>query len=198
MSTIGVVAMLLMKIKTTKRGVGDPWSVLGRKLDILLSFLASIQGERIFAPRSLAVWLDAPVRAMGGRLIGRIENIGSYRPLALREQIRRIVGGQPATRVIAVIEGEVIDGGERYSSYIALYNQPRLRRVYGDMEFDIYPRGDVEGLYSLYLSSRDFREKLDKAVRGFISSEKRWVERVVLGYSYDSLGDPTEAVAIYL
>ena len=186
--------MLLVKIKIHR--AEEAQRVLERKLTLLGSFLSFMQSEKIFTPKNLAVWLDAPLKPMGGKLISRIENIGSYQPLALREQIRRIVGGQPATRVIAVIEGEVIDGGERYSSYIALYNQPRLRRVYGDMEFDIYPRGDVEGLYSLYLSSRDFRERLTRVVRQLGDSTPR-PDKIVLGYSYDALSDLSESVLAY-
>jgi len=186
--------MLLSKIRIHR--IEEAKNVLDRKLTLLSSLLSSLKSEGLFKYKSLSVWLDAPLRSMGGALIAERDNIAEYTPLGLINYIGYLVREQPALRLVISIEGYVISNGKEFPAYITLYNHRILRQIYGDIEFDAYHYGDVEGLYNLYLSSEEFRRKIVRVIEYLGKSTPR-PDIIVLGYSYDGLRILSDNLVIY-
>jgi len=186
--------MLLSKIRIHK--LEEARDVLDRKLTLLASLLFFLKSEGLFKYKSLSVWLDAPLRSMGGELIVKKDNITKYPPLELINYIKDLVKEQYILRLVISIEGHVISNGKEFSAHITLYNHRTLRQIYGDIEFDVYHYGEIEGLYDLYLLSKEFRKKIIRIIQHLGKSEPR-PDIIILGYSYDGLRILSDNLVVY-
>lgn len=186
---------IMVRVKVSYReGVEQ---VFNNKLTLLVSLLSTLESEGIFRPLSLDIWQDAPAEALGGKPISVGQDVSKITPLGIRNMIRGLIKGQPLYRIIVTIDGVLYSKEREFSAYITLYNEPRLRRIYGDIEFDIYGDSpELDSLVDLYFQDDLLREKLISICRHIGTSSPR-PDKVLLVTSPDAWIDVRERVVTF-
>ena len=171
--------------------------VFDNKLTLFVNLLSTLGSERVFRPLSLDVWQDAPVKALGGKPISAQQDVSRITPLGISNMIRGLVRGQPLQRINVVVEGVLYARGREFSAYIMLHNEPRLRRIYGDVEFDIYgDTPELDSLVDLYFLDEVLQRKLINICRQIGASSPK-PDKVLLAVSPDAWVDVRERVVVF-
>lgn len=170
--------------------------VFSNKLDTFTALLQTLVSEKLFQPKNLEIWLEATSEAEGGKLIFSYEIDIGYKPLGIKSLIRSMVKKhrEDILKLIVVLEGFFLE----HYAYIILYNVPELRRVYGDVELDVYP-SPSKGIYSIADLLKD-NEKILKKMGQIVEHVGRLQPRpelVVLGIDPDALKDFTKRISFY-
>ena len=175
--------------------------VLKSKIDVTATLLSYLSG--IFMPRRIELWRNAPSESLDGRVVKRIEiergSAASSISLLIDRMIKNI--SIEPIKTIIIIEGILNVKSDKEEkaipAYLAMYNNPEWRAVYGDIEFDIYPSRlfeKVNNLSDVYIMNADLRDKLNAVIRRLMSMGRGRVDKIVIGYSPDAINIITERV----
>jgi len=186
---------IMIKVKVSYReGVEQ---VFNNKLTLLVSLLSMLESEGVFHPSSLDIWQDAPMEALGGKPISVQQDVSKITPLGIRNMIRGLVRGQPLFRIIITIEGVLYSREREFPAYVTLYNESRLRRIYGDIEFDIYGDSpELDSLADLYFQDELLQRKLVSICRHIGTSSPK-PDKVLLVMSPDAWIDVRERIVTF-
>ena len=100
----------------------------------------------------------------------------------------------PVDRFFSIVRltGSWKTDGDSFEAYVSISNDPRWQRVYGDIELNVYPRGNIRDIVDLLYANKITKERL---VHDFISSFADFSDGVfkVRGI-YFSLGVPSSGL----
>jgi len=145
--------------------------------------------DRFFQPLKVQLWLNAPLEALGGVL--------TIEGRSLDEIFSAVHEIEDYDKSVVRIEGIFkLEEGLKVPAHLTLFNN-ELKKIYGDVEFDVYHLGDIEDISDIILESADFRTTLEHFFKEAISFKEAKIEKCVAGFTLDTLIDMRERVVLY-
>jgi hypothetical protein len=116
-----------------------------------------------FKPRSIAVWKYAPLPELEGILLKEFPIHGEFVTREAADELSRYLQSQEfVDRFFSVIRivGMWVADGMSLTAYLTISNDPNWRRVYGDVEMNVFPEGDIRDLVDLLYRDKVTKERL--------------------------------------
>ncbi|UZE92409.1 MAG: hypothetical protein IB616_00925 [Methanosarcinales archaeon] len=155
---------------------------LQRRIRFGLEWIKSFEFEIDYGE----VWINAPLKELGGELITKFEKITSP------EDVVKSVNEEQAENAIVNIVGVLKVDDNEYPSAIAIHNKKSFRKIYGDIEFDT----SIKPIEDILMENENLWVLVEKSLKTKIEGVK--IESCHIGYSPDALIDVRERLFSYL
>jgi len=132
------------------------------------------------------VWINAPLKELGGELITKFEKIISP------EDVVKKVNEEQAENVIVNIVGIFKVNNNEFPCAIAIHNKKSFRKMYGDIEFDT----SIKPIEDILMEDENLWILVENSLKAKIEGAK--IESCHIGYSPDALIDVRERLFSYL
>jgi len=185
---------MYIKMKISGRLTAE--EVFRHKSTILVTLVQTLEKEGLFKAQKLEVWLDSWIEAEGGKKLPLERKLDGIKPTEVLSFLSRLVQihRDRILRLVVLVEGILL---ETYEAYALLINVPELRRVYGDILFDVYadvPSG-IGGLIDV-IAEMNLYEKFNSII-SYIGSIQPRPDIVVLAHDPDGFDDFGKRVSFY-
>lgn len=168
------------------------------KVAVASTFLALVKDEGLFIPKSLTIWENTFNESEEGRLVREEKDISGWGSAGIRNYIISVVEKTalvPTHKAVVVIDGTIREGD--IPAYLTIYGPPSLSRIYGDVEFDVWPTSKVEGIAQLYYENSEVRTKLNDITAKILGKIVGKTKCVVIGKTPDAVWNVLEWAFFY-
>jgi hypothetical protein len=149
--------------------------------------LRFFQQGSIFIPKTIKVWLNAPVKSLDGQLIKKIPVSNLYNDVeSLRSWVKDNFYREKLFSSIVVFEGIWDFDNLKLAGFFSANNEYMWRKAYHDVEIDAYGKGDFDDLVEVFRKNN----QVEALVKNLVSVFKNVEEKQPLTYReiYFSIG----------
>jgi hypothetical protein len=120
--------------------------------------------EAYFKIRGIEIWKFAPLKELEGIPLKGIEIAKGFVTREDEERLwQHLQTLDPVDRFFSVVRllgTWEMEDHPKLDTYLTISNDPNWRRVYGDIELNVFPEGDIRDIVDLFYKDRTVKERL--------------------------------------
>lgn len=191
---------IYVKLKASRRVPSIDWALA--RINHCYEALKFFQKGKIFLPKTINVWLNAPVESLDGQLIKKIEISNLYNDVeSLRSWIKEKFYSEKLFSSIIVFDGIWDFDNIKLEGFFSANNEYIWRNAYHDIEIDAYGRGEIDDLMDVFQKNNQVEALVDNLVTIFKQAEEKQpfsYREIYFSIGSAEYGQDVDMVALHL
>jgi hypothetical protein len=191
---------IYVRLKPSRRLPPIDWALA--RINHCYEALKFFEKGKIFLPKTINVWLNAPIESLDGQLIKKIEVSNLYNDVEkLRSWVKENFYPEKLFSSIIVFDGIWDFDNIKLAGFFSANNEYMWRKAYHDVEIDAYGKGEIDDLMDVFQKNNQVEGLVDNLVTIFKQVEEKQplsYREIYFSIGSAEYGQDVDMVALHL